>query len=344
MIVSSLVNGAVRTPFYHLKKSLCGLFTNCSISFYNEPTESFVSIAKNNEGDFVGFLGVTRDISERKKSENLLYQAYERRKKSDFFNQLVVSKNGNDLEIHDLAWRNKIYIPKDFSLFFLVIDNLDTFVDDENNLHRKQQIIDALVDYFSRKENTIAWEAARGIGIIASISQSADRKTRELDIAREFIKDMFLYFPDRQIHIGIANYADGLASFSSRLHNAETALTIGEKVWPEQMISHYEDCGIYQVLAPFAMTDDASDYIKKTIGPLIEHDKIDGTNLVETLEKILSGLSFKEIGAQMYLHHKTIQLRKHRVEQILNLSLDSYETRMALSTALQLMKLLNHSA
>ena len=42
MIVSSLVNGAVRTPFYHLKKSHCGLFTNCSISFYNEP------IIKNN--------------------------------------------------------------------------------------------------------------------------------------------------------------------------------------------------------------------------------------------------------------------------------------------------------
>lgn len=304
-------------------------------------TESLVSVAKNNEGDFVGFLGVTRDISERKKNENLLHQAYERRKKSDFFNQLVVSKNGNDCEMHDLAWQNKIYIPKDFSLFFLVIDNLDTLIDDENNQHRKQQIIDAAVDYFSRKENTIAWETTRGIGIIHSIAQSADRKTRELNIAREYIKDMSLYFPDLQIYIGIANYAGGLASFSSRLHNAETSLIIGKRIWTEQMIYHYEDCGIYQVLAPFAMTDAASDYIKKTIGPLIEHDKIDGTDLVETLEKILSGLTFKEIGAQMYLHHKTIQLRKQRIEQILNLSLDSYEMRMALSTAIQLKKIAN---
>ncbi|HEY3424437.1 MAG TPA: PAS domain S-box protein, partial [Negativicutes bacterium] len=304
-------------------------------------TESLISIAKNSEGDFYGFLGVTRDINERKKSETLLHHAYERRKKADFFNQLFSQENSNDSEIRDSAWQNKVYVPKDFSLFFLVIDNLDTLVDAETNLHRKQQIIDALVDHLSRKESTIAWETIGGIGIINSISQSTSRKTKELEMARGYTKEVSLYFPDLQIGIGIANYAEGLAQFSKRLDNAKISLTIGRKVWPKQIIYHHEDCGFFQVLAPFAKTDDAGDYVKKMIGPLLEHDKIDGTDLVETLEKILSGLSFKEIGAQMYLHHKTIQLRKQRIEQILNLSLTSYETRLALSTAIQLKKISN---
>jgi PAS domain S-box-containing protein len=299
-------------------------------------TESSISIVKNGEGKYCGILGVTRDISERKKNENLLYQTYERRKKSDFFNQLAASKNDIDAKIYDLAWQSKVYIAKDFSLFFLLIDNLDTLISNENNLHRKQQIIDTLVDHLSRKENTIAWETLRGIGIITSAWQNADRKTAEWEAAQQYIKDLSLYFPNLKVRIGIANYADGLALFSSRLCNAETASAIGKRVWPEKLVYHYEDCGNYRALAPFARTTEADVYVTKMIGPLIEHDKTDGTDLVETLKRILSGLSFKEIGTQMYLHHKTIQLRKQRIEQILNLSLDSYETRLALATAIQL--------
>lgn len=239
-----------------------------------------------------------------------------------------------------MAWQNKIYIPRHFSLFFLLIDNLAALVDNaENNLHRKQQIVDALVDYLNRKENTIAWEAVGGIGIINSVTPSAGLKVKELSMAREHLKDLSRYFPDLRVRIGIANYADDLILFADRLHNAETSLAISQRIWPDQMICHYEDCGIYQVLAPFARTGGAADYVMKTLGPLIEHDQADNTNLTETLEKILAGLSFKEIGEQMYLHHKTIQLRKQKIEQILKVSLDAYETRMALSTALQLKKL-----
>ncbi|WP_371372557.1 PAS domain S-box protein [Sporomusa aerivorans] len=303
-------------------------------------TESLVTVVRNNAGAFIGFLGVTRDISERKNSENLLQQAYERRRKSEFFNQLASSVQSNDAGIFDLAWQNKISIPKDFSLFLLAISNLDTQADADGNLHRKQQMLDVVVDFLSRKEHTVAWENVKGIGVINSALAGAGRKDKELGLAREYLKDISLYFPNLQVRIGIANYAAGWSFFSNRLDNAEASLRISEKVWPAQMICHYEDCGLYRVLAPFAGSRDAGDYVGKLLGPLIEHDQTDGTDLLATLEKILTGLSFKEIGAQMYLHHKTIQLRKQRIEQILNLSLDSHETRMALATAIQLQKII----
>lgn len=303
-------------------------------------TESLISAAKNSEGDFYGFLGVMRDISARKENESLLHQAYERRKKSDFFNQLLTRESGDESGIRELAWQNKVHIPKDFSLSFLVINNLDTLAD-ANNLHRKQQIVDALVDHLSQAKSTIAWETAGGIGLINALPPGTDRKARELALTWECFKEVSLHFSGLQIRIGIGNYADGLQLFPSRLQNAETSVNIGRKVWPEQMIYHYEDCGIYQVLAPFVKTGEADHYVSNVLGPLLEHDKTDGSDLLETLEKILSGLSFKEIGAQMYLHYKTIQFRKQRIEQILNLSLDSYETRVALSTAIQLRKIIN---
>ncbi|HWR05633.1 PAS domain S-box protein [Sporomusa sp.] len=302
-------------------------------------TESLVSIASNNEGDFVGFLGVTRDISERKKNESLVHQAYERRKKAEFFNQLILAKNASEIEMLHLARQNKIYIPQNFSFLVLIISNLDIIVADEHNLHRKQQIIDGLVDFLSRKENTIAWETGNSVAVIFPVPKATDRKTAELETAREYSREISLYFPDLHIVTGIANYVAGLSLFANRLYNAETAVAIGTCIWPSQQIYHYDDCGIYQVLAPFARTADANNYIKRLLGPLIAHDKAEDTNLVETLEKLLSGLSFKEIGGEMYLHHKTIQLRKQRIEQILELSLDCHETRMTLATAIQLHRL-----
>ena len=86
-------------------------------------------------------------------------------------------------------------------------------------------------------------------------------------------------------------------------------------------------------------------YISPSINKLMdfapeEYDNLHGTSLTETLEKILSGMSLKEIAAETFFHYKTIQLRKHRIEQILNISLDSHETKMALSAAVQLRKIL----
>ncbi len=298
--------------------------------------ESLVNVAQNSDGDIIGFTGVTRNISERKKAENLLHQAYERRKKRDFFNQLVQRNDSDDSEVLDLGWQNKIYLPKDFSFFFLLIDTIDMLPINEDNIYRKQQIIDTLVDQLNRKESTNAWETARGIGVICPAPAGTARKEKELAAAADYSRYISMYLPDIQAYIGTANYSDGWKNFANRMKNAETAARIGRQVWPAQKIYHYEDCGIYQVLAPFSVTDEATAYVSQLIGPLTEYPE-----LLETLEKLLSGLSFKEIGAQMYLHHKTIQLRKQRIEQLLNASLDSHETRIALTTALQLMKLLS---
>ncbi|EGO62146.1 PAS domain S-box protein [Acetonema longum] len=293
--------------------------------------ESTVNAAQNSSGEMIGFTGVTRNITKRKKAESLLYQAYERTKKRDFFNQLAARNDCNDTEVLEWGWRDKIYVPKDFSLFFL---SMDTLPGDEDSMYRKQQMMDALVDQLNRKERTNAWETARGVGIITPALADAARKQKELAAAADYMKYISMYLPDTPVYIGTANYSDGWANFANRLKNAATAIRIGRQVWPHQRIYHYEDCGIYQVLAPFAATDEAAAYITQRIGPLMAHP-----DLLETLEKLLSGLSFKEIGAQMYLHHKTIQLRKQRIEQLLNVSLDSYEVRMALSSALQLMKI-----
>lgn len=297
--------------------------------------ESSISIARDQAGTHIGYIGVTRNISERKRNESLLYQAYERKKRSEFFNKLAVRNDVNDLELQVYSGKNKLHIPKDFSLLFFDVDTIPGVSDTADNRYHKQQLVDFLIDILNKKNNTIAWETDISIVVLSDFASCPNHKERETELAESYVAYIGAYVRNIHVTVGIGNYAEGWSGLANRLNNAKTSVRIGKQVWPERYIYHYENCGIYQVLAPFAVTDGAVDYVHQMIGPLLPHP-----NLLETLEKILSGLSFKEIGTQLYLHHKTIQLRKQRIEQILNISLDCYETRTALATALQLLKIL----
>ncbi len=306
-------------------------------------TETSITVAYDSNGNHLGFLGVTRNISERKINEGLLQQAYERKHRNDFFNRLLSAKISNFSEIQYLASQNKLWVPESFSLYLLdtTAFSQETGCAQEACFPNKPQFIDALIDYLNRKDSLIAWELAdTGIGIIEARSAPADKQTEVL-AAQGYIEYLMAYLPGPGFYLGIADFATDWMDFSSRLEHARIAAKVGISIHLQRQICHYDDCGAFQVLASFAATQESAQYINRTLGPLIEYDHVHGTELVDTLEKILSGLSLKDIAAETFFHHKTIQLRKRRIEQLLNLSLDNHENRMALSAAIQLRKLVN---
>jgi PAS domain S-box-containing protein len=304
-------------------------------------TETSVVVARDIKEEYVGLLGVTRNISARKVAEGLLQQAYERKLRNDFFNQLLDETTTNDTGVHQLAWQNKIWVPTNFTVYYLdiAIQRSEEDSPGEMQLPGKSQRVDALVDYINRQEGLLAWETPyAGIGLIENRSEFVDKNT-EIQSAIGHVDYMAAYLTDHFFCIGIADYSAGWNDFAIRLSHARIAAKIGASVQAQQHVCHYDECGIFQVLAPFAANKEAERYVDRLLGPLLEYDKVHDTRLTDTLEKFLSGMSLKEIAAETFFHHKTIQLRKHRIEQILNISLDSHETRMALLAAIQLRKL-----
>ncbi len=301
--------------------------------------ESLMSIAKDEEGQNMGFLCVIRNITQRKLAENDLQQSYERRLKNDFFTKLLNGDIDPGSDAYNHAYRLGIQLPNHFSLFFLSIDPSDSFLVEANALGQRQKNIDMLIDQLTKKEATIAWEVPEGVGILSALYDLSDHKTKEIRLAESYMDLVLSFFPSLRTHIGIADYFDSLTHFGLRLKHAQSAVRIGKGMGSQQRVYHFDDCGVYQVLIPFADSDQFEVFIKKTLGPLLEYDKKNQTELVDTLEKILSGLSLKEVAEQMFFHYKTIQSRKQRIENILNVSLDSSETRMMLGAAVRLLKI-----
>ena len=136
--------------------------------------------------------------------------------------------------------------------------------------------------------------------------------------AAELMRQLADHFPGFSGIMGIAQYMEGdIRQLSRRYRQAKDTALRGKQFWPEQGVYHFLDCGVLQVLSPFAEAEEATAFVKQTLGDLIEYDHDKQSDLVRTLEKIIHSDSLKQVAEEMYLHPKTVIQRKQRIEKIL---------------------------
>lgn len=105
-------------------------------------------------------------------------------------------------------------------------------------------------------------------------------------------------------------------------------------------ICYFEKLGILQLLVGSDYNKEfICQFIDSKIGKIIRYDQEKNTELLETLEELIYVDNLKKVAEKLYLHHKTVVFRKQRIEQILDLSIDSFEVKMTLATAIKLHKL-----
>ena len=104
-------------------------------------------------------------------------------------------------------------------------------------------------------------------------------------------------------------------------------------------INYFREIGILQLLADMGGQQTTREFILEKIGKLLDYDRKKGTNLVLTLEEVLQNNNLKEAAKRMYIHYKTMAFRKQRIEKILGVSLDDFEIKLALATAIKLYRL-----
>lgn len=303
-------------------------------------TESLINIARNETGQKMGYLGTTRNIHERKQTQELLSLSYERKKVNDFFQSILHSPTMQETDMYFQALRSNIQLPQQFSLYMLSIGSDHTAAHPSQTNIQTKILIDTIIDQLNAQATTIAWEFAENIGVIYPCADLPNRMAEERNRAECYLQWLDTQAPGMQFKIGIAEYATGLTNFSLRFKHAQAAIKTGILVWPNQAIYHFENCGIYQILTHYADSTEAALYVERTLGPLLEYDRINNTDLLLTLEKILVAPTLKEAADQLFLHHKTILARKQRIETILQSTLDSFETRMTLGAAIHIAKLL----
>lgn len=217
------------------------------------------------------------------------------------------------------------------------------------NLNKKMkgdhEIIDAdlkkeMIQLFSLLPNFIAWDSKGNIGLVYSLTEKSSYETISILMTR--ISDLLKnHYPNMQFVIGVSNINQGPDSLKNSYNQAFRALTTIESNNNTPTIQYYKDLGVNQLLTLLKGHPEINDFIDINLGKLIKYDEEKKGELVHTLEIFLkNNNNLKESADQLFIHPKTLVFRRNRIEEILAISLENYETRLALGIAIKLYKLI----
>lgn len=281
------------------------------------------------------------DITERRRQERLLKASYERKKKNDVLNELILEKLPSKQTLKASARMLGMRVIEPFVCYLIRIDSYkgEPWSDWPERRDEIQTQLDNLVDELA-DEDCVSWESAEGIGVLSFDGlELLLEKGAQLQQAEKFQKIVGRYSPNFSVSIGIAERGMTLTDFGGRYRQALLAVTTGRRIWPEQQRYHYLDMGVFQLL-PFLQNRQQIDaYIERTLGKLLSYDNKKRKEYLDTLVLVVDSNNLKETAAQLGIHYKTLMFRKQRLEEILGISLDEFSARMAVATAIHLMKL-----
>jgi purine catabolism regulator len=109
---------------------------------------------------------------------------------------------------------------------------------------------------------------------------------------------------------------DGAASLPRSFVEASRAVEVGRWAKGRHVTEVYDQLGLERLLAS-TPTDDLAEFVQHSIGPLVEHDRANQTNLVETLEVWLETRNMAEAARRIHVHYNTFKNRLERIEAIL---------------------------
>lgn len=280
------------------------------------------------------------EIEERIKIQKKLAESYRHRQR----NQLLVDLAEGIHCFTDLTFKKAheicLRFPELFHVFYCKFNSWKQtpythMLEDAVEI---QTAIEMLVAMLQSKAGIIVWEWGDGIGIILPATPT-EQHAAQIELALRLNQQIAKQCPQLGITIGISTAPTTLQCFARCCQQARFAATLGYRLDPAQQIYHSQDSQVYQLLHPLSRQPEAIEFVEQTLGKLLAYDQENGTELVTTLNKIISAPTLKIAAEELFVHYKTIISRKQRIEDILTLSLESLNVRFNIAVALHLYQL-----
>lgn len=282
-----------------------------------------------------------QDITVIKAAEaRLNSQIYQR---SMFLNDLL-SKDYSQEYINTQLGNYGIDTRADYCCYVILING-------DGQMKKKGLIGDGLHTGAVIKESVIVWLVARVVGwvwkrnehiiILMPIHKDNGSKEQQVEFANRLIQDLEKRFAFTNAKVGIsATYesSDLGWDFMDLYQRAKRALDICIHL-STQTIVHHADLGLNEIACKIRNDSNTLTLVQQTVGRLFDYDKAHASNLMITLERIIEDGNLRTVARKLYVHPNTVNWRKKRIEEMLGLSLDVFETKALLSIYLKIWKL-----
>ena len=132
------------------------------------------------------------------------------------------------------------------------------------------------------------------------------------------------------LRMGISSISDRVESLHNSYEEASQCIQLMELLNYKAGLLFYEDTELYRLFLSLPGNQPAADFVKHTLDPILEYDKENHTDLLQTSE-------------ELHMHRNTVNYRIKRIEELTGRSVEDADTKLAFMNAI-LCKLLLPSA
>lgn len=146
-----------------------------------------------------------------------------------------------------------------------------------------------------------------------------------------------------EVYVGIGNTATDIKEYNISYAQSIQALNVVKNRFQAEGYALFENLGSYTIL--HQLSHPVVDvFTKNQLGLLINYSEENDINLVETLKVYLQNNgNAKSTAAEMYMHRSSLIYRLERIEALLQIDLNDFETRFDLMMALKLLDMKDQS-
>ena len=165
-------------------------------------------------------------------------------------------------------------------------------------------------------------------------------KSEVINFCQKILEEALKKFDKNKLTIGIGRSYDKAQELYKSYGQAKLIVENLRKTNTKN-IKHYDDLGLYRILAFEGLQSELIEFCSDTIKPLIEYDKINNSELIKTLKTYFEcDGNMKKISEKMYMHYNTIIYRVQQIKDITGLDLENGDSRLNLEVALKAMDLI----
>lgn len=142
---------------------------------------------------------------------------------------------------------------------------------------------------------------------------------------------------------GIGKVTSGIQTIGNNFNQALAALRVGAELHKNQQIFSYNDDAVYHLLLSNFTKEQLTALYSETIEPLVEFDKENNLDWVDTLKEYFSsGYNITEAAKQLYIHRNTMNYRMEKIRELLDTDLKNTNECLMLQLGFCAMELLYH--
>lgn len=153
----------------------------------------------------------------------------------------------------------------------------------------------------------------------------------------EDVRDVLAEKTGLDIIIGISEIMTSYSEFSQAYQSAMDALDIVRSQGIKQKVVCIEKAGYWKLLKEISGQPACKDYVARELNTLIQYDKENDSNLLETLETLVNHLGARNTtSTSLFLHRNTLMYRIKKIENLTGYNLSEPDSILELSLALRL--------